>query len=529
MRILVTGGLGFIGSHFIVKALQEGHEVITIDNLSNASLSVKERIETITGKTFTFIEADLRDKAALDGVFKAHDIDSVVHFAGLKSVAESTEHPLRYVENNVTGSANLLEAMQNHGVKNFLFSSSATVYGTGSGAKQYTEETPKAPINPYGKSKLMVEQVLEDVCGSDKDFSAIALRYFNPIGAHESGLIGEDPQGRPNNLMPYINRVASGIYKELSVYGTDYNTPDGTGVRDYIHVMDLAEGHLAAMEHQAKEKGFNAFNLGGGRGHSVREVVSAFEKVNGVAVPCKDAPRRAGDLAAYWADPSKAEKVLGWKVKRGLDVMVKDAWRWQQYATSVFEWSAKNNGGPAAISTFDAILGGTYSRFKALLPAMQATITKPRGLLSFIFGYDAEASIAKADSANTLVTVQLKKPHLWQRIFGASSTIRIAPATSAVENPEALSFAKNLARKFDDQASRATPTLISTMTNTSGYKDYDRYDSGHGESLKQDVAKRSAAWRKSESRDGSNARFHQPAPKDKTVQDVRDSAARLTA
>ncbi|MCL5272155.1 MAG: UDP-glucose 4-epimerase GalE [Gammaproteobacteria bacterium] len=328
MRILVTGGMGYIGSHFIVKALELGHEVTAIDNLCNSSISVKSIIEEIAKKEFKFFEVDLKDKLALANVFKENTFDCVVHFAGLKSVAESKTNPIAYYANNVTGSLNLFEAMNDASVQNLIFSSSATVYG-GSDCTVYTEDHPKKPVNNYGHTKLVVEQMLENICLSAPEWSVVALRYFNPIGAHPSGKIGENPRGVPNNLMPYITKVASGEYEALQVFGNDYGTPDKTGVRDYIHVMDLVEGHLAALDFQEKNRGFNAFNLGTGKGFSVLEVVKAFEQENQIEIPLIYKPRRDGDLEAYWADPSKAKVQLCWQAKYELSDMVRDAWRWQ--------------------------------------------------------------------------------------------------------------------------------------------------------------------------------------------------------
>ncbi|WP_298625097.1 UDP-glucose 4-epimerase GalE [uncultured Legionella sp.] len=329
MRILVTGGLGYIGSHFIVRALELGHEVTAIDNLSNSSISVKKTIEEITNKTFDFFEADLKDPIALAKIFHEHKYDCVVHFAGLKSVADSKTNPIAYYANNVTGSLNLFEAMKAANVHDIIFSSSATVYGT-SDCTAYTEEHPKNPVNTYGHTKLITEQMLQNICSSDAKWSVMALRYFNPLGAHASGKLGENPKGIPNNLMPYITRVASGEYEALQIFGTDYKTTDGTGVRDYIHVMDLVEGHLAALEYQKNNRGYEAFNLGTGKGFSVLDVVKAFEQENGIRIPLIKQPRRDGDLAEYWANPSKAKNKLSWEATRNLSDMVRDAWHWQK-------------------------------------------------------------------------------------------------------------------------------------------------------------------------------------------------------
>lgn len=329
MRILVTGGLGYIGSHFIVKALELGHEITAIDNFSNSSISVKETIEEITGKQFEFFEVDLRDKSALANVFKGKTYDCVVHFAGLKSVAESKTNPFTYYTNNVIGSLNLFEAMKIANVSNLIFSSSATVYGN-TDCTGYTEEHPKNPVNTYGHTKLVTEQMLENICLSDRNWSVVSLRYFNPIGAHPSGKIGDNPKGVPNNLMPYITKVACGEYPALQIFGDDYETKDGTGVRDYIHVMDLVEGHLAALEYQKENRGFDAFNLGTGNGYSVLDVVKAFEQENDIHIERIVKPRREGDLAAYWANPSKAKSKLSWQATRDLSDMVRDSWRWQK-------------------------------------------------------------------------------------------------------------------------------------------------------------------------------------------------------
>lgn len=328
MRILVTGGLGYIGSHFIVSALELGYEVTAIDNLSNSSISVKDAIEEITQKKFDFFEGDLRDPSALARVFSEKTYDCVVHFAGLKSVAESKSNPNLYYENNVIGSLNLFEAMKKANVCNLIFSSSATVYGESDGVA-YTEEHPKKPINVYGETKLATEQNLENICLTYPSWSVVALRYFNPIGAHPSGKIGDNPRGVPNNLMPYITKVAMKEYEALQVFGKDYKTKDGTGVRDYIHVMDLVEGHLAALKYQENNRGFAAFNLGTGKGISVLEVVQEFERVNSIQIPLIYKPRRDGDLEAYWANPSKAQSQLSWQATRELSDMVRDAWKWQ--------------------------------------------------------------------------------------------------------------------------------------------------------------------------------------------------------
>ncbi len=328
MTILVTGATGFIGSHFCVKALQQGLDVLLLDNLENSSLKVLDAIEQVTGVKPNFIEADLRDKSQLTQVFIANKIDSVVHFAGYKAVGESAINPLMYYRNNVAGSINLLEVMKEQAVHKLVFSSSATVYGEPV-FNPYTEEHRKLPFNPYGQTKSMMEDMMADLCKSDSQYSMVALRYFNPIGAHPSGKLGEDPKGIPNNLMPYVTKVAVGELAELGVFGDDYDTVDGTGVRDYIHVMDLAEGHVKAIEYLNNHTGYEAINLGAGHGYSVLELVKAFEDVNQVKIPYVIKPRRDGDLAAYWADATKAETLLGWQTQLTLNDMVRDSWAWQ--------------------------------------------------------------------------------------------------------------------------------------------------------------------------------------------------------
>ena len=328
MTILVTGATGFIGSHFCVKALQQGLDVLLLDNLENSSLKVLDAIEQVTAVKPNFIEADLRDKSQLTQVFIANKIDSVVHFAGYKAVGESAINPLMYYRNNVAGSINLLEVMKEQAVHKLVFSSSATVYGEPV-FNPYTEEHRKLPFNPYGQTKSMMEDMMADLCKSDSQYSMVALRYFNPIGAHPSGKLGEDPKGIPNNLMPYVTKVAVGELAELGVFGDDYDTVDGTGVRDYIHVMDLAEGHVKAIEYLNNHTGYEAINLGAGHGYSVLELVKAFEDVNQVKIPYVIKPRRDGDLAAYWADATKAETLLGWQTQLTLNDMVRDSWAWQ--------------------------------------------------------------------------------------------------------------------------------------------------------------------------------------------------------
>lgn len=328
MNILVTGGMGYIGSHTVVELLAAGHAVVVIDNLSNASASVFDRVCTIAGRPFTFVEADVRDRAAVEAVFAAHAIDAVIHFAGLKAVGESVEQPLRYYDNNLSGSIVLFETMAKFGVKQLVFSSSATVYGDPASVPIY-EHFPLSATNPYGRSKLIIEDMLRDLYRSDPGWHIALLRYFNPVGAHESGLIGEDPNGIPNNLLPYIAQVAEGRRAQLSVFGGDYPTPDGTGVRDYIHVVDLALGHLKTLDKLAAGPGIVTYNLGTGRGNSVLEMVRAFEQASGRPVPYQIVARRAGDIAACYADAGLAERELGWKAERGIAQMCADAWRWQ--------------------------------------------------------------------------------------------------------------------------------------------------------------------------------------------------------
>ena len=328
--ILVTGGAGYIGSHTTLALLEAGHDVIVLDNLANSSLESLRRVERICGKAATFIQGDIRDRELLDSIFARHSIQAVLHFAGLKAVGESVQKPLDYYENNVSGSVVLFQAMAAAGVFNLVFSSSATVYGE---PKQMpiSEECPTGiPTNPYGRSKLMVEEVLRDLAFSESRWSIALLRYFNPVGAHASGLIGEDPNGIPNNLLPYISQVAVGKLQQLSVYGDDYPTVDGTGVRDYIHVVDLANGHLKALDAIATSQGVHIWNLGTGQGYSVLQMVSAFEQAAGVAVPYAVVARRSGDIAECWADPAKAAQELGWKAEHSLDDMMRDTWRWQQ-------------------------------------------------------------------------------------------------------------------------------------------------------------------------------------------------------
>ena len=328
MKILVTGGAGYIGSHTVLMLLENGYEVIVVDNLCNSSFEALKRVQEITGKTVGFYEYDINDGPAMEKVFSENEISSVIHFAGLKAVGESVLIPLKYYENNITGTLTLLEAMIKYNVKKIVFSSSATVYGDPE-VVPITESARLSTTNPYGRTKLFLEQILTDLYVSDKDFSVSLLRYFNPVGAHDSGRIGEDPKGIPNNLMPYITQVASGKLNELSVFGGDYNTPDGTGVRDYIHVMDLAEGHIKAIEYIDDKKGVFIHNLGTGTGYSVLDIVKAFEAANGITIPHKIVDRRPGDVAACYADPKKASEELNWAAKKGIVDMCRDSWNWQ--------------------------------------------------------------------------------------------------------------------------------------------------------------------------------------------------------
>ncbi|WP_394242236.1 UDP-glucose 4-epimerase GalE [Vibrio astriarenae] len=329
MNVLVTGGMGYIGSHTCVQMIEAGMEPIIVDNLCNAKSEVLNRIEALTGKRPTFYEGDIRDEAFLDSVFQNHDISSVIHFAGLKAVGESVVKPLEYYDNNVNGSLVLARCMRKAGVKSIVFSSSATVYGDPE-IVPITENSPTgATTNPYGRSKYMVEQCLSDLFTAEDDWSITLLRYFNPVGAHPSGTMGEDPQGIPNNLMPFIAQVAVGRREKLAVFGNDYTTPDGTGVRDYIHVMDLADGHIAALKAVGEERGLHIFNLGTGKGSSVLEMVAAFSEACGHDVAYEICPRRPGDIAECWASTEKAEKVLGWKATRSIAAMTQDTWNWQ--------------------------------------------------------------------------------------------------------------------------------------------------------------------------------------------------------
>ena len=329
MAILVTGGAGYIGSHTVLELLQQGSDVIVIDNLSNSSEESLERVKKITGKAITFYQGDILDKPFLDSVFAKHTIESVIHFAGLKAVGESVVKPIEYYQNNVQGTLTLVDAMRDAGVFKLVFSSSATVYGDPASLPIREDFPVGGTTNPYGTSKLMVEMMLQDIAKSDERFAFAILRYFNPVGAHESGLIGEDPNGIPNNLLPFISQVAVGKLKQLAVFGDDYDTVDGTGVRDYIHVVDLARGHLKALDALVSNLGVLTVNLGTGSGYSVLEVVAAFERASGRKVHCSLTERRPGDVAQCYADPSYAKQVLGWQAEYDLDRMCEDAWRWQ--------------------------------------------------------------------------------------------------------------------------------------------------------------------------------------------------------
>lgn len=340
MTVLVTGGVGYIGSHTTVELIQEDKDVIIVDNLSNSNIVVLDRIEEITGVKPKFYELDVQNREKLEIVFKENDIDSVIHFAASKAVGESVEKPLEYYSNNIKNTLVLLETMRKYNVKNFVFSSSATVYGDPHKCP-ILEDFPLSATNPYGQTKLMIENILRDICKADKSLNVAILRYFNPVGAHKSGKIGEEPNGIPNNLMPYITKVAIGQLKELSVFGDDYNTPDGTGVRDYIHVVDLAGGHVKALEKLESKPGLVTYNLGTGNGYSVLEMVQAFSKASGIDIAYKIAPRRAGDIAMCYADASKAKKELGWEAKYNLDEMCEDSWRWQSLNPNGYEQELK--------------------------------------------------------------------------------------------------------------------------------------------------------------------------------------------
>ena len=326
-KVLVTGGCGYIGSHTVLELLQKNYEVVVVDNFSNSSFESIRRVQKITGKEVAFYEADIRDAQKMDEIFTAHDIGVVIHFAAYKAVGESCKLPLKYYENNISGTVSLLQVMEKHNVKKIIFSSSATVYGDPE-RLPLDENCRLSTTNPYGSTKLMMESIMQDVYKADNEWNVILLRYFNPVGAHESGLIGEDPKGIPNNLMPFVAQVASGKLSCINVFGNDYDTPDGTGVRDYIHVVDLALGHIAAIE-QCKESGVHIYNLGTGRGYSVLEMIHAFEKACGKTLPYKICDRRPGDIAACYACPDKATKDLKWTAKFGIEEMCQSQWKWQ--------------------------------------------------------------------------------------------------------------------------------------------------------------------------------------------------------
>ena len=331
MNVLLAGGAGYIGSHTCVELINSGHDVVIADNFSNSCPEAVARVEEITGRKIPLYEADVCDKTAVDKIFSENKIDAVIHFAGLKAVGESCEKPVEYYRNNIDSTLTLLETMKKYGVNNFIFSSSATVYGTPKTVPLVETMPTGSPTNPYGWTKLMMEQILTDTANANPDMSIVILRYFNPIGAHESGRIGEDPNGIPNNLMPYITQVAAGRLKCLGVFGNDYPTHDGTGVRDYIHVVDLAKGHVKAIDYSAEHKGTEIFNLGTGTGYSVLDIVNAFSKVNNIEIPYEIKPRRAGDIAECYADASKARDVLDWTAEKTLEDMCKDSWNWQSH------------------------------------------------------------------------------------------------------------------------------------------------------------------------------------------------------
>ena len=337
MTILITGGAGYIGSHTALELLNEGYDVVVYDNLCNSSRESLRRVEELTGKQIRFYEGDVQDEKALTDMFKEQRIDAVIHCAALKAVGESVQKPLEYYQNNISGTLTLLKVMREVGVKNIVFSSSATVYGSPE-EMPITEECPKGQCtNPYGWTKSMMEQIMSDVQKADASWNVILLRYFNPVGAHKSGRIGEDPKGIPNNLMPYISQVAVGKLEKLGVFGNDYDTPDGTGVRDYIHVVDLAIGHVKAINYIFTDPGLDVINLGTGQGYSVLDMVKAFSRACGKEIPYEIKPRREGDIAMCYADPSKAARVLGWKAERGLDEMCEDTWRWQSQNPNGYE------------------------------------------------------------------------------------------------------------------------------------------------------------------------------------------------
>ncbi len=335
MAILVTGGSGYIGSHTVLELLNKNYEVVVVDNLSNSSKESLRRVQEITGKTVTFYEKDVRDIQAMDEIFVNHKIDAVIHFAAFKAVGESCKLPLKYYDNNISGTVGLLQVMEKHNVKKIIFSSSATVYGTPE-RLPLDENCRLSTTNPYGSTKLMMENIMQDLYKADNEWNIILLRYFNPVGSHESGRIGEDPKGIPNNLMPYVAQVASGKLACINVFGDDYDTPDGTGVRDYIHVVDLALGHIAAIEH-CNESGVHIYNLGTGHGYSVLDMIHAFEKACGKTLPYKIQARRPGDIAACYACPDKAEKELKWKAKYGIEEMCASQWKWQSSNPNGYE------------------------------------------------------------------------------------------------------------------------------------------------------------------------------------------------
>lgn len=336
MAILVTGGAGFIGSHAAVELLENGYDIVVVDNLSNSQMESIERVKELTGKDFPFYKTDLLELEELEGIFSRHQIQSVMHFAGLKAVGESVAMPLAYYHNNITGTLNLCAAMNKYGVKNLVFSSSATVYGNPVRVP-IDESFPLSATNPYGRTKLMIEEILRDLHVSDPSWRIAILRYFNPIGAHESGRIGENPQGIPNNLMPYITQVAVGKREQLQVFGNDYETHDGTGVRDYIHVVDLVKGHLKALEYLEKHEGVEMFNLGTGTGYSVLDLVNSFSEATSKEIPYKVIDRRPGDIGVCYADPEKAKTVLGWKAEKNLKEMCEDSWKWQSENPNGFQ------------------------------------------------------------------------------------------------------------------------------------------------------------------------------------------------
>ncbi|WP_176344451.1 UDP-glucose 4-epimerase GalE [Priestia aryabhattai] len=342
MTILITGGAGYIGSHTCVELLNSGHDILVLDNFSNSRPESLDRVKELTNKSFKIYKIDLLDKAAVEKVFSENEIEAVIHFAGLKAVGESVEIPVHYYHNNITGTLILIDVMQKYNVFNLVFSSSATVYGIPQQVP-ISEEFSLSATNPYGRTKLMIEEILNDVYVSNNNWSIALLRYFNPIGAHESGLIGEDPNGLPNNLMPFISQVSIGKLSELKVFGNDYTTPDGTGVRDYIHVVDLAKGHLKALEKIVTFNGVEAYNLGTGKGYSVLEMIDAFEKASGRKVPYVIGPRRPGDIAECFAKPDKAERELGWKAEKGIKDMCIDSWKWQSQNPEGFQTNEHRN------------------------------------------------------------------------------------------------------------------------------------------------------------------------------------------